>query len=261
MPRFKALTAILALSCALLIGGASGYAADNNTLEAKSAFTPAQREEMKRMFHDYIFANPDVIKEAIIVLQAKDEASRDEQQKSAIASRQQELIDPAEATIIGNPRGNVTITEFFDYNCGYCKSLFPTLMEVVKEDGNIRVVMKELPILAPSSRTAAMAALASVKQGRYYEFHTVLISYKGKLTDQTIMDAAKTAGLDVDKLQADMKNPEVAKTVSRNIDLATVLQINGTPALIVGKNFVPGAIDKAKLKELVAAAREKPKKG
>jgi protein-disulfide isomerase len=234
-------------------------AADQNTLEAKSAFTPAQREEMKRLIHDYILANPDVIKEAIIALQAKEDVARDQQQQSAIVSRQQELIDPAEGTVIGNPKGNVTITEFFDYNCGYCKAMFPSLMEFVKEDGKVRVVMKEFPILAPSSKTAAMAALASVKQGKYTELHTALMSYKGKLTDKAIMDTAKDVGLDVDKLQADMKAPQIAKTLERNIDLATVLQINGTPAIIIGKSLLPGAIDKAKFKELVAAARANPK--
>lgn len=253
LPHFTAVCFALAMAVAPV------RAADQSTLDAKSAFTPAQREEMKRLIHDYIIANPNVVKEAIIALQAKEDASRDEQQKSAIVSRQQELIDPAEATVIGNPKGNVTITEFFDYNCGYCKAMFPALMDFVKEDGKVRVVMKEFPILAPSSKTAAMAALASVKQGKYTELHTALMTYKGKLTDKVIMDTAKDVGLDVDKLQADMKAPQIAKTLERNIDLATVLQINGTPAIIIGKTLVPGAIDKAKFKELVATARANPK--
>jgi protein-disulfide isomerase len=255
----RVLSCLFAICFAAAMATAPVQAAGQNALETKSTFTTAQREEMKRLIHDYILANPDVVKEAIIALQAKEDVARDQQQKSAIVSRQQELIDPAEGTVIGNPKGNVTITEFFDYNCGYCKAMFPSLMEFVKEDGKVRVVMKEFPILAPSSKTAAEAALASVKQGKYTQLHTALMSYKGKLTDKVIMETAKAVGLDMDKLQADMKSPQVAKTLERNLDLATVLQINGTPAIIIGKTFVPGAIDKAKFKELVAAARANPK--
>src|SRR5207244_1545425 len=115
----------------------------------------------------------------------------------------------------GNPKGDITLVEFFDYNCGYCKSMFPSVMETLKEDGKIRFVLKEFPILGPSSMTASKAALASVKQGKYADFHVALMSHKGSLSDDTIMKIAKDTGLDVPRLQTDMKSDEVTKVVDK----------------------------------------------
>ncbi|TAK98568.1 MAG: DsbA family protein [Rhodospirillaceae bacterium] len=246
------------LGCAAAVGTLSMPArAANPAPDQKSTFTVAQRAELKRLIHDYIVENPEVINEAVVALQAKDDAARDEKQKSTIAARRQELMDPAEGTVIGNPKGDVTIVEFFDYNCGYCKSMFPAMMETLKEDGKVRLVLKEFPILAPSSVTASKAALAAVKQNKYADLHVAMLGHKGSLSDETIMDLAKNAGLDIPRLQADMKAPEIDKIIARNNELASALQVNGTPAVIVGKTFVAGAIGKDKLKELIAAARAK----
>jgi protein-disulfide isomerase len=248
--------ASIGLVAALLIGTAHAPARAAEPAK-KSAFTPAQQEELKQFIRAYLVANPEVLKEAAIALQAKEEAARDAKQKTALDTRQHEITDSPEGTVMGNPRGNVTIVEFFDYNCGYCKKFFPTLMETVKADGNIRLVMKEFPILAQSSVTAAKTAIAAAKQGKYAEFHTVLISNRGALTDDVIDRAAKTVGLDMERLAADMKSPEIEKAIVRNASLAEALDITGTPALIVGKTIVHGAVDKNKVKELIAATRGK----
>ena len=241
----------LALAATLFATGAAGAAE-----EAKSAFTPAQREEMKKLIHDYIVKNPDVITEAVQALQTRDDQDRETKQKALISSRSKELQDSPEGTVIGNPKGNVTLVEFFDYNCGYCKSLFPSLLETIKADGQVKLVLKEFPILGPSSIVASKAALASVKQNKYSEFHIALIGHKGALTEDSIMKVAKDVGLDVDRLQKDMKGDDIQKTIQRNEDLGKALQVNGTPAIVIGNTFVPGAISKDELKKLITEARK-----
>jgi protein-disulfide isomerase len=250
------LTSRLILAAALLTG-VPALAADAPAPAPKSSFTPAQRAEMNKLIHSYIVEHPEVITEAVQALQAKDEKERAEKQKKALVAKNKELHESAEGTVIGNPKGDVTLVEFFDYNCGYCKSMFPSVMETLKEDGKVRLVLKEFPILGPSSMTASKAALASVKQGKYSEFHVALMSHKGHLSDDTVMKIAKDTGLDVAKLQADMKSDDVMKVVDKNHDLGRDLDINGTPWLMVGETVAPGAIEKAKLKEMIAKARGK----
>lgn len=255
------LTSRLILAAALTFGAptlaADTPAAAPAASAAKSSFTPAQREEMKTLIRSYLIENPEVISEAVQALQAKEEKERADKQKKTLVSKSKELKDSPEATVIGNPKGDVTIVEFFDYNCGYCKSMFPAIMETLKEDGKVRFVLKEFPILGPSSKTASLAALASVKQGKYSEFHVALMNHKGQLTDDTVMKIAKDTGLDVPKLQAAMKSEEMLKIVDKNHDLGRDLDINGTPWILVGDTVAPGAIDKARLKELIAKARTK----
>ncbi len=241
----------IAFAAALLAAGAAVAGED-----AKSAFTPAQREEMKKLVHDYLVQNPDVITEVVKVLQDRDEKAQADKQKALIASKSKELQASPEGTVIGNPKGNITLVEFFDYNCGYCKSLFPSLLETVKADGNIRVVMKEFPILGPSSVVASKAALAAVKQNKYSEFHIALMGHKGALTEDAIMKTAKDVGLDIARLEKDMKSDDIQKVIQRNEDLGKELQVNGTPALVIGTTFVPGAISKDELKKLITEARK-----
>jgi protein-disulfide isomerase len=253
MTGFRKLLVLTAAAIGMLCA-AGASAADP---APKSAFTPAQREELKKLFHDYIMQNPEIIREAVTALQAKDEADRTSAQKNVIAANRKALMQPAENTVIGNPKGDVTLVEFFDYNCGYCKAMFPAMMETIKNDGKVRLVMKEFPILSPSSVTASKAALAAVKQDKYTQFHMALLGHKGSLSDDTIMTIARDVGLDVAKLQADMKAPEIEKTIAANTALAGELKIDGTPALIVGDQVVDGAQSQDKLKELIAAARKK----
>jgi protein-disulfide isomerase len=247
---------ILLLVCAVVLVAMPRLSAAAEMAHGRrTGFTPAQQEELKRFIRDYLVNNPEVLKEAALALHAKEEAAQAE--KRTVALGRKELLESPEGTVIGNPKGDVTVVEFFDYNCGYCKAFFPTLMDTLKSDSNIRVVLKEFPILATSSITAAKAAMAAAKQNKYAEMHTALISHKGALNEETIMSLAKGVGLDTTRLQADMKAPELDAVIKQNEDLADALQITGTPALIIGKTVVAGAIGKDKLKELVAAARTK----
>jgi len=146
--------------------------------------------------------------------------------------------------------------EFFDYRCGYCKQTFPEVMKAVEADGNIRLVLKEFPILGADSFLAAQAAIASIEQGKYLEFHTALMSSRGGLTMERIRSIATDVGLDLEKLEADMKKDAVRAVVEKNYALAKQLGISGTPAFVIGDEFIPGVISSEQMQALIAAARE-----
>ncbi len=223
---------------------------------AQSAFSEAQKKEVKALVREYILQNPEIVTEAVALLQEKEEKAKAGRVTAAINSNKAALFNPPEGTVLGNPKGDVTLVEFFDYNCGYCKQVFPTLMDTVKEDGKIKLVVKEFPILGNPSVVASRAALASRKQNKYTEFHTAMLSHRGSLTEESIMKIAADVKLDVKKLQADMKAPEINEILQRNHALAQQLGIEGTPAIVVGETLVPGALQKDHLKELIAAARK-----
>lgn len=256
MQRFAAaaLTLAFCLQTGVLQTGIASAA------DAKSTFSAAQKDEIRQMVREYLIEHPEVLNEAIDAMQAKETKAKDTKRNTVVAARKQEIFNPGEATIIGNAKGDVTVVEFFDYNCGYCKSMFQAIMETLKDDPKVRLVLKELPILGPSSVTASRAALAARKQGKYREMHLALLSHKGALSDESIMGAAKGAGLDVKKLEADMKDPEIQAIIAKNRNLADELGIDGTPALFIGGEFVPGAIQKDHLMELIADARKAARK-
>jgi protein-disulfide isomerase len=224
---------------------------------AQSALSDAQKKEMKALVREYILENPEIISEAVALLQEKEEKAKAAGVVAAITKNKAALFNPPEGTVLGNPKGDVTLVEFFDYNCGYCKQVFPTLMETVKEDGKVKLVVKEFPILGNPSVVASRAALASRKQNKYTEFHTAMLNHRGTLNEETIMKIAADVKLDVKKLQADMKAPEINEVLTKNHQLAEQLGIQGTPAIIVGDTLVPGALQKDHLKELIAGARKK----
>jgi len=151
----------------------------------------------------------------------------------------------------------VTIVEFFDYQCPYCKRVFPAVQTLLKTDGNIRYVFKEFPILGPQSVVAARAALAAWKldRDRYVPFHTALMQSRGRLSERKILDVAAEIGLDVERLRAAMADPGIDKVLARNAELARALDINGTPAFVIGEKVVPGAVDLETLTALVSQAR------
>lgn len=250
MQRFAAAALMLAFS----LQAGIAFAAD-----AKSNFSPAQKAEIRKLVREYLIEHPEVLNEAIDAMQAKETKAKDAKREAVVSARKDEIFNPKEATVIGNAKGDVTVVEFFDYNCGYCKSMFQAIMETLKEDPKVRLVLKELPILGPSSLTAARAALAARKQGKYREMHLALLSHKGALSDESVMGAAKGAGLDMKKLEADMKDPEIQAIIAKNRNLADELGIDGTPAMFVGSAFVPGAIQKDHLMELIADARKEPR--
>jgi protein-disulfide isomerase len=245
--RIPALAAAFAVSLAAL---SPALAQD------KPAFTPEQEARIKDVVKEYILANPEIILEAVQTLRKKQEEAQKKAAEEALKSKRAELQGATDLPVGGNAKGDVTIVEFMDYRCGYCKAVKPTLDEVVRTDGKIRLVLKEFPILGPASRTASMAAIASNKQGKYHAFHNALMGYPNNLTDEVIFALARQVGLDVAKLKDDMKSPEVQALIEKTNKLAQDLGINGTPGFVIGDQIIPGAITAAEMKERVAAARK-----
>ena len=157
--------------------------------------------------------------------------------------------------VSGNPQGDVTVVEFFDYRCGYCKRAFPSVMALLKADSQVRVVWKEFPILGPVSLFAARAAMAADKQGLYHEFHVAVMGAEEELTEDTVIALAAANGLDIDRLRADMEDPAIDAYLEETRQLAQALGITGTPAFVVGDTLIPGAVDPARLQASVADAR------
>lgn len=218
--------------------------------------SPERKAEIEALVRDYILQHPEIILESVAIMQAREEAEKNAAAKQALVDHRDALERDPGDPVLGNPDGDVTIVEFFDYQCGYCKTMMKPLMELVEEDGNIRLVLKEFPILSPTSETAALASLAADRQGTYKDFHTELLALRGRLTPEAIFQVALETGLDVDKLKADMQDPALQDQVRKSFDLAKLLSIQGTPAFIIGDQVVPGAISKEQLAELVAEARK-----
>lgn len=243
-----------------LFGLASGFCLSLGTAAwapagaQDSSFSDAQADEVKGLVREYILENPEIIAEAITLLQAKQENEKAERQQAKLLELQPQLQNPPEQTVIGNPEGSVTVVEFFDYNCGYCKTMFETVQKSLRANDDIRLVLIEFPILGPNSITATKAALAAREQGLYGPFHQAMILHRGNLNESTIMTLARGVGLNIDQLKADMKDPELDDIIARNRAMAQQLEINGTPAIIIGSTLVPGAVSLEQFNELVKQA-------
>jgi protein-disulfide isomerase len=192
-------------------------------------------------------------------METKENDQRMSRMKEGAKKYAADLFNRPDAIVAGNPNGDVTIVEFFDYKCGYCRKIVPELSQLIKQDGNIRLVMKEFPILSRDSEMAARAAVASVKQGKYWDFHIALMS-ADEITQESVMAIAKGVGIDTVKLAADMAAPSSSDVISRNHELAQKLGIEATPTFYIGDTPYAGALPLSELKAAVAAAR-KAKKG
>ncbi len=241
---------LIALFAAVAIAAAA--------LAAEPAFTPKQRSAVEDVVRQYLLDNPDVIVEAIEALREKQRGDSARLLQETLASRRGELENDPTSPVAGNPEGNVTVVEFFDYNCPYCKTVFPRVKNLFETDGKIRYVLKEFPILGPQSVAAARAALAIWKQDseKYMPFHTAMMKSRGRISEATIFDLAAEAGFDAGLLKKAMAEPWIDEALQKNIELAESLDITGTPAFVIGNRVIPGAVDLNTLKELVAAARE-----
>lgn len=215
------------------------------------------KEQIETIVRDYIKAHPEVIVESLQAMeQQRREAARQQAKQNITVKRDELLRDPA-APVAGNPSGDVTIVEFFDYACPHCKNATPNVKQLLKDDPNVRVVFKELPILGESSVTAARAALASRAQDKYLPYHEALMALKEPLTDAAIFRVAQQVGLDVDRLKKDMVAPAIEDAIRKNYALAEALAITGTPAFVIGDDVAPGAVPLPRLKQMVARVRQK----
>ena len=221
-----------------------------------TAPTRRQRETIESVVREYLLKNPAIIREAMALLQTQEENLKRETATNNMKAMKTEIFADPDSPVAGNPKGDVSIVVFFDYNCGYCKKTLPGLQVLLAKDPSIRIVYKEFPILGPQSQTAAQAAMAASRQGKYVEFHNALIVAESA-GDDVIKGISDKLGLDYAKLQKDMKDTKINEALERNLNLATALDINGTPAYIVGDQIIPGAIDASSLANIVAAERAK----
>jgi protein-disulfide isomerase len=219
-------------------------------------FSSTQKNAIEQIVHDYLLNHPEVLIQAVQAADDKMKADAHDKAQNALSERHKEVFDDPSSPVAGNPHGDVTMVEFFDYRCPYCKQVEPSLEKVIADDHHLRFVYKEFPVLGPVSTTAARAALAARKQGKYDAFHRAMMATKGQISDQTVMDVAGSVGLDIVQLKRDMASPEVEKTLKGDMALADALDISGTPAFIVGNTIIPGAVGLDDLKQAIADARK-----
>ena len=195
------------------------------------------------------------IDKAIEAYANKQKADAERALGQAIAARASALVNGAGSQVLGNPNGDVTVIEFSDYTCPFCKAVEPRLQQLVKDDRNVKLVVIEFPILQAASLVAAKASLASVRQGKYALFHHALMDFRGQLTEPAIFDVAKNAGLDIERLREDMNAPEIADAIIGNFNHARALRITTTPTFIIGNRMVTESSATLDFAKAVAAAR------
>ena len=226
------------------------------TLAAGAADMPAdQRKAIETVIEEYLVRNPEVIERALRALEANRKAGEARAVQAALKTHGKELFNSPMTPVGGNPKGDVTVVEFFDYRCGFCKRVHPVVTKLMESDDRIRRVYKEWPILGPESVYASRAALASREQGKYLEFHKALMEAPGGLNKARVLQVATRIGLDTVKLLRDIEAPEVDQILRRNYAVAQDLRLNGTPSFLVGDQVIRGGRDLETMKRLVAQAR------
>jgi protein-disulfide isomerase len=222
----------LAAGLVLTVGASAGLA---------QSISGAQRSEIEKIVREYLIQHPEVLQEAMTELEKKQAADESAKAQAAVKDNAETIFNSSRQVVTGNPQGDVTFVEFFDYNCGYCKKAFLDLAKLVDKDKKVRVIMKEFPILSKGSEEAAKVALAAKMQGKYWEFHRGLLQSQGQANEATALKVAEKLGLDMPRLKKDMASAEVQKEIDATRELATKMGIQGTPHFIVGDRIIPGA--------------------
>jgi len=235
----------LAALAVLLLATGVAHAAD-----------PLSREQVEQILREYLVTHPELVIDALRAAEAKEREAAQRETQQAVVNHREQLLRDGTSPVGGNVRGDVTVVEFFDYACPHCKAVAASVKQLLRDDGNVRLVYKELPVLGAASVTAARAALAAREQGKYYVFHDALMASTVPLSDPVLFRIAGQVGLDVDRLKTDMASPGVTATLKKNYTLAQALGVDGTPAFVVGDELVPGAVPLAQLKGLVERARQ-----
>lgn len=218
-------------------------------------FTKAQKSEMETLVHDYLLEHPELLQEMAIKLEAKQKATETEARMTNLKAHAPEIFHDETDAVIGNPKGDVTLVEFMDYNCGWCKKSVLEVQALLEKDKNVRVVMKEFPIFGEGSEYAAKAALASVKQGKYWQLHQAMFSAEGKITPEVVDQIATEQGLDLAKMKADMQDPLIAANIQKTQILAQTLLFTGTPAFVVDDQVSPGYVPIDTLQGMIGNVR------
>jgi protein-disulfide isomerase len=249
MPSFRLLAPVL---FALALCGAPPAA-------SAQSFSDTQRGDIETIVKNYLISHPEVLEEAMAELNKRQAAADAEKHEASVAENASAIFNSPRGVMLGNKDGDVTFVEFFDYNCGYCKRAMADMLDLMKTDPKLKVVLKEFPVLSPGSVEAAQVAVAVRMQDpsgkKYLDFHQKLLGGRGPADKAHALAAAKDAGLDMAKLEKDLASPEVKATIEENFKLAEAMGMNGTPSYVIGKQVVVGAIGLDGLKEKIGLAR------
>ena len=242
------------IAIALFLAAIGGYAFKEFAAARNAAEAPAA-PSLDQQISQYLKNHPDEVMAALQKAQANEKRRQLAASQQALELRQDQIFNNPADPVLGNHQGDVTVVEFFDYRCPYCKRVSDSLVELLKDDPNIRLVFKELPILGPDSVIAAKIALAAHRQGKYEQVHAAFMAHKGSFEEAALLDLAASRGADRAKLAADMQDPAIQGQLQANDSLAATLGITGTPGFLFGKQLVPGAVSLDDMKKLVSAAR------
>ncbi len=256
MFRFPAGIITILLGLTLLTSGApaTAFNAVASDKQQDGTFSAKQKAEINLIIRDYILEQPEILTEAFQILQNR-------RNKAMLTKHHTRLYEDGFSYVGGNEDGDVTVIEFFDYNCGVCKRAFSVVEKLKQQDSNLRVIYKEFPILSESSYMASKAAMASINQGKYPEFHAALMKSPGQLTEKSIFEIARSVGLDEQILAKDMTSPKLERNIQVNHSLAQALNITGTPGYIIGDIIFTGGLPYGELVRIIERTRrfsEKP---
>ncbi|AMJ63538.1 disulfide bond formation protein DsbA [Bosea sp. PAMC 26642] len=243
---------VLLAFCALGLAGSLASA-------QAPALTPEQRKAVMALVREVILQNPEIIQEAMVELERRNSVAQAEAQRSAVTAEMARLIDPKTSAIVGNPQGDVTIVEFMDYNCGFCKRALEDVRALTKDDPKLKVVIKDFPILGPDSVEASRVAVAAMTQlqgPKYFEFHNRLMATKGRINGVKALEIAKEAGADVERLKKDMDSAQTKAVIEDTVALGDRLGLTGTPAFILADEVIFGAVGQAALKAKIDSVRK-----
>ena len=220
--------------------------------------TSGQQSEVKALIRDYLIKNPEIIQEALNELEKRQADQEKANQSKALSEWLPVILKSGRSTVLGNPKGDVTLVEFFDYNCGYCKRALTDLQKLLDGDKNLRIIIRDFPVLGPDSVESALVAVAARQQlsgAKYLEFHAKLLDSKGRIGKDRALSVAKDLNVDLQKLQKDMDSPETKAILSETMQIGDALRLQGTPAYLIGDEVVFGAVGYQSLKEAIDETR------
>jgi protein-disulfide isomerase len=224
-----------------------------------ATFTEQQKQAIGQIVRDYLLQNPELLQEVMAELEKRQSEQQRVSQASALKEWRQTLLNAPHSIIAGNPQGDVTLIEFFDYNCGYCKRALSDVRTLAKADPKLRIVLKDFPVLGPDSVEASRVSLAVKNQlqgDKLFDYHTKVLETRGRVNGERAMAVAKEMGVDMARLQKDIESPDVRAALQENVGLGDKLGLTGTPAFIIGEEIIPGAVGLEPLKQVVAGVRK-----
>lgn len=229
MRKFSVLATAAVAFLAVQVGGVQA-----------ASFSQPQKDEIGEIVRAYLLEHPDILREMSDKLDAQQKMAEDKARGSALGENADAIFKSAIDPVVGNPKGDVTMVEFMDYNCGWCKRSVGEVSKLLEQDKNLKVVFKEFPIFGEGSEYAARAALAATRQGKYWDLHRALFAHEGKVDAEVTDQLAEAQGIDMAQLKKDMEDPAIAGAIGANHALGQSLMITGTPAFIIDRTVVPG---------------------